>query len=70
MLILGIIILVVGITLLIVGKNVARSLPPNYQGEESDDFLGLLLSTGKLIGGAGVIFLVVGVICIVINFVG
>lgn len=62
--ILGIIISVVGVVLLIVGTNVDKYLPPDYQKEEDDGFLQLLQSMGRLLGGAGIVFLVIGIIMI------
>ncbi|MCI8508863.1 MAG: hypothetical protein HFJ06_09915 [Lachnospiraceae bacterium] len=62
--ILGSIISVVGVVLLIVGRNVGKYLPPDYQKEEEDGFLQLLQSMGRLISGAGVVFLVIGIIMI------
>lgn len=62
--ILGIIISVVGVVLLIVGRNVDKYLPPDYQKEEDDGFLQLLQSMGRLLGGAGIVFLVIGIIMI------
>lgn len=61
--ILGIIVMVVGIALVIVGKNMGRYLPPNYQ-EEEDGFLPLLQSMGGLLTKGGIVFCVVGIICI------
>lgn len=61
--ILGIIILVVGIVLFIVGKNLTRYLPPNYQENDEDGFLQLLKSMGKLVCGGGIVFLAIGLIC-------
>ncbi len=62
--VLGIIMIVVGVTLLIVGRNVANSLPPNYQQEEDDGFLKLLQGVGKMISVAGVLFILVGILCL------
>lgn len=62
--ILGSIIGVVGVVLLLVGRNVDKYLPPNYQREEDDGFLELLQSMGKLISGAGAAFLVIGIIMV------
>ncbi|MDE6760358.1 MAG: hypothetical protein K2J90_06675 [Lachnospiraceae bacterium] len=62
--ILGSIISVVGVVLLIVGRNVGKYLPPDYQKEEDDGFLQLLQSMGRLISGAGAVFLVIGIIII------
>jgi len=68
--ILGIIILVTGIVLIVAGRNVSGNLPPNYQNTEDDGFLQLLQSMGKLVGGAGGILIVIGIICIVIGLWG
>lgn len=68
--ILGIIILVTGIVLILAARNVSCKLPPNYQDTEEDGFLQLLQSMGKLVGGAGGILMVIGIICIVIGFWG
>lgn len=62
--ILGIIIMVVGMALVIVGRNMGRYLPPNYQEEEEDGFLPLLQSMGSLLAKGGIVFCVVGIICI------
>ena len=62
--ILGSIISVIGVVLLIVGRNVGKYLPPDYQKEEDDGFLQLLQSMGRLISGAGAVFLVIGIIII------
>lgn len=64
--ILGILVMIVGIALVLVGKNLSRHLPPDYQ-QEDDGFLELLQSFGSLISGAGVVFLVAGMVCIVIG---
>lgn len=68
--ILGIIILVTGIILLLVSKNISGNLPPNYQSAEDDGFLQLLQSMGKMVGGAGVFLVVIGVICILLGIGG
>lgn len=68
--ILGFIIIIVGIALIIVGKNVASNVPPNYQDNDDGSFLQLLQSMGKLIGGAGMVFLVTGLVCMVIGVLG
>ncbi len=68
--ILGIIILVTGIILFLVSKKISGNVPPNYQSGEDDDFLQLLQSMGKLVGGAGVFLVVIGVICILLGIVG
>lgn len=62
--ILGIIILVTGIILMLVSKNISGKLPLNYQNGEDDDFLQLLQSMEKLIAGVGIFLMVIGVICI------
>lgn len=63
--ILAIIVIITGLVLLIVGRNVPRYLPPNYQ-EEDDGFLQLLQTMGNLVKGAGVVLLVIGVACLFI----
>lgn len=63
--ILGIIMIVVGVALLIVGRNVANSLPPNYLEEEDDGFLKLLQGMGKMISVAGIVFGLVGILCLI-----
>lgn len=63
--ILGIIMIVVGVALMIVGRNVANSLPPNYQEEEDDGFLRLLQGMGKMISAAGILFILVGILCLI-----
>lgn len=65
--ILGLIIVIVGIALIIVGRNVAGNVPPNYQDDDDGSFLQLLQTMGKLIGGAGMVFLVTGLVCMVIG---
>lgn len=67
--ILGIIVIVVGVALFVVGKNMHRQLPPNYE-EEDDGFLQLLLSVGKMVSGAGIVFVVIGLIFIILGVVG
>lgn len=62
--ILGIIMIVVGVTLLIAGRNVANSLPPNYQQEEDEEFLKLLQKVGKMLSAAGILFILVGILCL------
>lgn len=63
--ILAIIVIITGLVLLIVGRNVPRYLPPNYQ-EEDDGFLQLLQTMGNLVKDAGVVLLVIGVACLFI----
>lgn len=62
--ILGIIMIVVGVTLLAVGRNVANSLPPNYQQEEDEEFLKLLQKVGKMLSAAGILLILVGILCL------
>ncbi len=62
--ILGIIMIVVGVTFLAVGRNVANSLPPNYQQEEDEEFLKLLQKVGKMLSAAGILFILVGILCL------
>lgn len=65
MLLAGIVFLI-GIVLLIVGKNVTNYLPPNY--DQSDDgFVELMKMTGSMIKIIGIIFLVVAGIMVVIS---
>lgn len=64
--ILGIIVMVVGVVLFMVGRNLDRYLPPDYQSEEDDGFLQLLQSTGRMIRGAGVVFLIAGIVCVLV----
>ncbi len=66
MTILGIILIIVGAVLLFIGKNFTRYLPPDYQNEE-DGFLQLLQSMGNLLGGAGIVFLIAGFLCILLD---
>lgn len=68
--ILGIIILVTGIILFLVSKKISGNVPPNYQSGEDDDFLQLLQSMGKLVGGAGIFLVVIGVLCILLGIAG
>lgn len=68
--ILGIIVLLTGLVLILVGRNLPRNLPPNYQNTEDDGFLQLLESMGKLVGGAGIVLIVVGVVCMLLGLVG
>lgn len=56
--------MVVGLALLVVGKNITRYLPPNDQGDEGDEFLQLLQSVGKLLRGVGIAILVIGLVCL------
>ncbi len=63
--ILGIIMIVVGVALMIVGRNVANSLPPNYQEEEDDGFLRLLQGMGRMLSVAGILFILVGILCLI-----
>lgn len=63
--ILAIIVILTGLVLLIVGKNVPKYLPPNYQ-EEDDGFLQLLQTMGNLVKGVGMVLLVIGVVCLFI----
>lgn len=63
--VLGIILLVVGMVLVIVGRNVGRYLPPGYQDEE-DGFLQLLQSVGNLVSGIGIVFLIMGLLCVLL----
>ena len=62
--ILGIIVMVVGMVLVIVGRNMGRYLPPDYQAEEEDGFLSLLQSMGSLLTRGGILFCIAGIICI------
>ena len=66
--ILGVIIIITGLILILVGRNVAISLPANYQNDENDDLPQLLQSMGKLIKGAGIVFLVAGAVCVLVGF--
>lgn len=63
--ILGIILIVVGVALMIVGRNVANSLPQNYQEEEDDGFLRLLQGMGRMLSVAGILFILVGIFCLI-----
>ena len=63
--ILGIIMIVVGVALMIVGRNVANSLPPNYQEEEDDGFLRLLQGMGRMLSVAGILFILVGILWLI-----
>lgn len=63
--ILGIVMIVVGVALMIVGRNVANSLPPNYQEEEDDGFLRLLQGMGRMLSVAGILFILVGILCLI-----
>lgn len=63
--ILGIIMIVVGVALMIVGRNVANSLPPNYQEEEDEGFLRLLQGMGRMLSAAGILFILVGILCLI-----
>lgn len=65
--ILGIIIMVVGIALILAGRNVAGNVPPDYQGEDDGSFLKLLQGVGKMLSIAGVIFLLAGLVCCIID---
>ena len=61
--ILGCILIIVGMVLIIVGRNLSKQLPPNYQENEEDGFLQLLQSMGNLVVGAGIILLIIGFVC-------
>lgn len=65
--ILGILVIVVGVVLILVGKNVAGYLPPDYQDGE-DGFLQLVQSMGQQLRRAGLVFLAAGAVCIVAGF--
>ena len=62
--ILGIIAIVVGVTLILVGRSLHRYMPPDYNEDDKESVENALLSTGKMLGGIGVFFMVVGVVCI------
>ncbi len=64
--ILGMIIIVVGIALIIVGKRVAGYLPPDFEEDSDDGFMQMLLSMGKIIMYAGIVFIVAGILFVVI----
>lgn len=67
----GFIILITGIILILVARNVSGNLPPDYHNTEDDDgFLQLLQSMGKLVRGAGILFIIVGVVCIFLGLLG
>lgn len=68
MLILGIIVMATGVALILVGRNVAGSVPPDYHGED-DGFIKLLQRTGKAIAGLGVAFVLAGMGCTICAFV-
>lgn len=65
MVILAGIMIVAGLVLLMVGKNVSQYLPPNYNGED-DGFLELMNITGRVIQVAGAVLVVIGVLVIVL----
>lgn len=65
--ILVIIIIVVGIALIIAGNNVSRYLPPNFEEGEDDGFIRMLLSMGKIIMYAGIMFIVAGILFVLIS---
>ncbi len=64
--ILGIIVMVVGIALVLAGRLVERSLPPGYEENPDEDFLKLLQSVGKVLGGIGIFFLVAGIVIMIV----
>lgn len=66
MMILACILIVTGLVLLVVGRNVTRYLPPDYQNED-DGFRQLLQTMGNLIKGVGIVLLLAGVVCLIIN---
>lgn len=55
--------IVVGIALLIVARNVIGSMPPNYQNDDDGSFIQLLQGMAKLLSIAGILFLLAGVGC-------
>lgn len=63
--VLGIIMAVVGIALIITGKGMVKYLPPDYVEESDDGFKLLLIHMGKLLTGAGGVFLFLGVVLII-----
>ena len=63
--ILGIILVVVGFTLFFVGRSLHRYLPPDYNEDDRESVENALLHTGKLLSGAGIVFIVCGVVCAV-----
>ena len=65
MLLAGIVFLI-GIVLLIVGKNVTNYLPPNYC-QSDDGFVELMKMTGSMIKSIGIIFFVVAGIIVAIS---
>lgn len=65
MIILAIIMILVGIVLWIVGRNITRYLPPNYDGGD-DGFLELMKTTGGFIQIIGVGFLVAGIVMFIL----
>lgn len=65
MLILAVILIVTGMVLLIVGRNVVKYLPPNVQTED-EGFLQLLQTMENLVRAAGFVLLFLGAICLLI----
>lgn len=65
--ILGVIVLLTGLVLILVARNLSRYLPPNYQETEDDGFLELMQSMAKLVGGAGAVLLVIGGVCVLVG---
>ncbi len=65
--ILAVIIMGTGLVLLVAGKNVGNHLPPDYQSED-DGFRQLLQTMGSIVRTAGVVLLVIGVVCMAVYF--
>ncbi|MBR1866332.1 MAG: hypothetical protein IJ801_07480 [Lachnospiraceae bacterium] len=67
MAVLGVLVIIVGVVLILVGRNMTRHLPPDYR-EEGDGFLELLQGMGNLLGRAGGIFVAAGIVCMIVEF--
>ncbi|MCM1157992.1 MAG: hypothetical protein NC300_04620 [Bacteroidales bacterium] len=68
--ILGIIMIIVGAALMIIGKNVVRSMPPGAEQDEDDGFLQLLQGMSRVLFTGGLFFCGAGVICVLIGVLG
>lgn len=66
MLILAVILIVTGMVLLIVGRNVVNHLPPGVQTED-EGFLQLVQTMENLVRAAGIILLSLGAVCLLIS---
>ncbi|MDO5154376.1 MAG: hypothetical protein Q4D51_00280 [Eubacteriales bacterium] len=59
--ILAVIVAVVGIVLMIVGKNVTHYVPPNFNGTD-DGFIDLMKMTGSVLRIAGIVIVAIAIV--------